>query len=94
MGTFARGQLPPELEKAAFALAAGETSEVIQTPLGYHVLHLDARQPSRTSSLTESRAPIRARLLEERKDRKVREYVAGLLARAKVNHEAAIVRTP
>jgi parvulin-like peptidyl-prolyl isomerase len=94
MGTFARGQLPPELEKAAFALAAGETSEVIQTPLGYHVLHLDARQPSRTSSLAESRAPIRARLLEERKDRKVREYVAGLLARAKVNHEAAIVRTP
>ena len=93
MGTFARGQLPAELERAAFALAEGETSEVVQTPLGYHVLRLDARTPARTASLEESKAAIRARLAEEKADRKVREYVAGLLARAKVNHEAAIVRT-
>jgi hypothetical protein len=53
---------------------------------------LDARQPARTSSLEESRAAIRARLLEERSDRKVREYVKGLLARAKVNYEAATPR--
>ena len=92
MGTFARGQLPSELEQAAFALAAGETSDVVQTPLGYHVLRLDARQPARAASLEESRAAIRARLVEEKSDRKVREYVAGLLARAKVNHEAAKIR--
>ena len=94
MGTFARGQLPAELERAAFALGPGETSEIVQTPLGYHVLRLDARQPARTASLEESRASIRVRLAEEKSDRKVREYVAGLLARAKVNHEAAIARTP
>lgn len=93
MGTFSRGQLPSELERAAFALAAGETSDVVQTPLGYHVLRLDAREPARTAGLEESRAAIRARLLEEKSDRKVREYVAGLLSRAKVNHEAAIART-
>ena len=93
MGTFARGQLPPELERAAFGLAAGETSDVVQTPLGFHVLRLDARQVARTASLEESRAAIRARLVEQKSDRKVREYVAGLLARAKVNHEAATVRT-
>ena len=92
MGTFSRGQLPSELERAAFALAAGETSEVVQTPLGYHVLRLDAREPARTASLEESRAAVRARLTEEKSDRKVREYVAGLLSRAKVNHEAAIAR--
>jgi parvulin-like peptidyl-prolyl isomerase len=92
MGTFARGQLPAELEAAAFALAPGDTSEVVQTPLGFHVLRLDARQPARQSTLEESRAAIRARLLETKSDRKVREYVAGLMARAKVNHEAAKVR--
>ena len=54
MGTFARGQLPPELEAAAFALEAGATSDVVQTPLGYHVLRLDSRQPARPSSLEES----------------------------------------
>jgi hypothetical protein len=92
MGTFARGQLPSELERAAFALREGETSEVIQTPLGFHVLRLDARQAARTSSLEASRTAIRSRLLEEKSDRKVREYVKGLLARAKVNYEAATLR--
>ena len=92
MGTFSRGQLPPELETAAFALADGQTSDVVHTPLGYHVLRLDGRTPARAASLEESRAAIRTRLLESRADRKVREYVAGLLARAKVNHEAAKVR--
>jgi peptidyl-prolyl cis-trans isomerase C len=89
MGTFARGELPAELETAAFALAPGDTSEVVQTPLGFHVLRLDARQPARQSTLEESQGAIRARLLESKSDRKVREYVTGLLARAKVNHEAA-----
>jgi peptidyl-prolyl cis-trans isomerase C len=92
MGTFSRGQLPPELEAAAFALGAGQTSEVVQTPLGYHVLRLDARQAARSSTLEEARPAIRTRLLEAKSDRKVREYVAGLLARAKVNHEAAKIR--
>jgi peptidyl-prolyl cis-trans isomerase C len=94
MGTFARGQLPPELERAAFALAEGETSDVVQTPLGFHVLRLDGRQPARTAGLEESRGAIRAKLSEEKSDRKVREYVKGLLARAKVNYEAATVRNP
>ena len=92
MGTFARGQLPPELEAAAFGLAAGQTSDVVHTPLGYHVLRVEARQPARQTPLGEARAAIRARLLESKSDRKVREYVAGLMARAKVNHEAARTR--
>src|SRR5206468_2067988 len=37
MGTFARGQLPAELEAAAFALPAGGTSDIVETSLGYHV---------------------------------------------------------
>jgi parvulin-like peptidyl-prolyl isomerase len=92
MGTFARGQLPAELEAAAFALPPGDTSEVVETPLGYHVLRLDSRQAARQSTLEESRGAIKTRLLESKSDRKVREYVAGLLARAKVNHEAAQTR--
>jgi hypothetical protein len=92
MGTFARGQLPSELEAAAFGLAAGQTSDVVQTPLGYHVLRVEARQPARQTPLAEARTAIRSRLLEWKSDRKVREYVAGLMARAKVNHEAARTR--
>jgi hypothetical protein len=43
MGTFARGQLPTELEAAAFELQVGRPSEPVQTALGYHVLRVEAR---------------------------------------------------
>jgi len=89
MGTFERGQLPRELEEAAFALTPGQTSQPIETSLGYHVLRVDSRQPARELSLEEARGWIRERLTRERADAAVRAFVAGLLSRAKVNNEAA-----
>ena len=92
MGVFARGQLPPELEAAAFALTAGETSAVVVTPFGHHVLRVDARQPAREADLAECRERIRIQLTAVQSERLEREFVAGLMARAKVNHEAAEAR--
>ena len=89
MGRFARGQLPPELEAAAFALQPGQTSGVVRSGLGYHVLRAEARSPARTLSLDEAREHVRAQLLAGKSARAQRDFVAGLMARAKVNHEAA-----
>lgn len=89
MGTFERGQLPSALEETAFTLSPGETSQPIQSSLGYHVLRVDSRQPARELSLEEARGWIRDRLTRERADAAVRAFVAGLLSRARVNHEAA-----
>lgn len=90
MGTFARGQLPADMEEAAFDLAAGALSEIVRTPLGYHVLKVESRRPARDRTLEECRDEIRALLLREKSDRGVKEFVRELLARAKVNHEAAL----
>ncbi len=90
MGTFTRGQLPAELERVAFALAEGATSEIVETSLGYHILRVEARQPARVAGLEEAQARIHARLVREKTDRKMREIVASLLQRAKVNHAAAL----
>lgn len=89
MGTFSRGQLPPELETAAFALAPGATSDIVTTPLGYHVLRVESRQPAREPTLEGCKAEIRALLSRQRSDESERQFVRSLLARAKVNHEAA-----
>jgi parvulin-like peptidyl-prolyl isomerase len=89
MGSFSRGQLPPELEAATFALQPGQTSGVVQTGLGHHVLRVESRAPARTLTLDEARAHVRARLLAAKSARAQRDFVAGLMARAKVNHEAA-----
>jgi parvulin-like peptidyl-prolyl isomerase len=89
MGQFARGQLPAELEAAAFALPAGQTGDVVATDLGYHVLRVESRAPARDPDLDECRPRIRTLLTAQKRERSEREFIAGLLARAKVNHEAA-----
>lgn len=39
LGALTRGQTVPTFERAAFALAVGQVSAVIETPYGYHVIH-------------------------------------------------------
>ena len=84
LGTFARGELPAALEAAAFQLAPGRFSGIIETPLGYHVLRLDAREEARERTLEECRAEIHAALVREAYDRASRDYIEGLLLRAEV----------
>jgi hypothetical protein len=90
MGTFEPGQLPSELESAAFSLAVGGTSEAIKTPLGYHLLRIDARAPEREEPLAECVGRIRTQLQRARTEESVRSFVQQLMSRAKVNHEIAL----
>ncbi len=84
LGTFIRSELPAALETAAFKLAPGRFSGIIETPLGYHVLRLDAREEARERTLQECREEIHAALIREAYDRAARDYVEGLLLRAEV----------
>jgi peptidyl-prolyl cis-trans isomerase C len=93
MGAFEPGQLPAELEQAAFTLAEGQTSDPVESPLGYHVLRVDSRQEASAPSFEEARDLIHERLARERRREAERAFVAGVMARSRVNHAAAL-RTP
>jgi parvulin-like peptidyl-prolyl isomerase len=89
MGRFARGELPTELEAAVFSLPVGQVSDVVQSSHGYHVLRVDERRAAQKRPLEECRDEIRARLRSARQDEATRDFVRELLARAKVEDEAA-----
>jgi parvulin-like peptidyl-prolyl isomerase len=88
MGTFERGQLPPELERVAFGLTPGQVGPIVESPLGFHVLLVAERKEAHPRTLDECREQIQGLLMRQAYDAAVRRYIAGLLARAEVNHEA------
>lgn len=94
MGSFERGQLPAELEAAAFALSEGAASDPVPSPLGYHVLRVESRQAAREIPLEEAHERIRDRLARDKREAAERAFVTEVMARAKVKHEAALGPPP
>ena len=42
LGQFGKGQMVPEFENAAFTMAVGEVSGVVETPFGFHLIQRTA----------------------------------------------------
>jgi peptidyl-prolyl cis-trans isomerase D len=81
---FARGQMVPEFEEAAFSMTPGEIRGPIKTQFGYHILKLGSKTPARTRTLEEVRPSLSAALAERQAtaeaDRLAGEMVTKLKA--------------
>ncbi len=82
LGAVPRGKLFPELESTAFALPVGALSDVVESPLGFHLLRCDAIDPERILRLDEVRETIRTHLLESRRRLCQKSWIAGLFRKA------------
>lgn len=78
LGTVRRGQLYAELEPAAFALAAGELSGVLESPVGLHLLRCDAVFPALPVPFAEAAPQIVERLAEHRRRERQRQWLKQL----------------
>lgn len=84
LGFFAKGDMIKEFEDAAFNLKVGEVSNLVRTPLGFHIIRLDERQASDKVPFNEVRLEIRNQLKQERSNRLFENYVSTLKAKAKI----------
>lgn len=79
LGFFGRGQMVPEFEEAAFALAPGEMSGLVRTDYGFHVIRTEERKEAVSRSFEEVRAELAEELLRrEAESAKAREATEAL----------------
>ncbi|OQA84415.1 MAG: Peptidyl-prolyl cis-trans isomerase C [Lentisphaerae bacterium ADurb.Bin242] len=77
LGEFQRGQMVPEFEKAAFALAKpGDLSAVVKTQFGYHIIKLDSKTPASTVPLAQVKEDIRNTLTGKELQKEISAEVA------------------
>ena len=82
LGSVEKGQLFPELERIAFSLNAGELSRVVESPMGFHVMHCVSVESESEQPLSLVREKIRAYLVESRRQSAQREWIASLFRQA------------
>jgi peptidyl-prolyl cis-trans isomerase D len=92
LGCFAPGRMVPEFDDAVLALQPGETSELVKTSFGYHVIRLASKREAAVLPLAQVKERIRGSVTEA----KVRDLgeqksqaMADALSRGKSLEEVA-----
>jgi len=89
---FSRGAMLPEFEQAAFSLRKGETSDLVKSSYGYHIIRLNSRREAGVPPLSQVKEPIRQALLSQRVRTiasETAEVIAAALARGKSLEDVA-----
>lgn len=85
LGTFRRGELDGEFEAVAFAMSAGEVSEVVQTKFGYHIILVSNVEERATDENDQRRAMIFEELQQRAMQTLLDQYLKTLRSRAFVD---------
>jgi len=84
MGWYEKGDLPSDMENVIFSLNPGQVSQVVKTALGYHIFRLDRKEKARMLTFPEVRDRIKRKLLEEKRDKALNDWLTKLKHEYKV----------
>ncbi|HEX9368412.1 MAG TPA: peptidylprolyl isomerase [Vicinamibacterales bacterium] len=79
---FPKGQMVPEFDKVAFSMKVGETSDLVKSQFGYHIIRVTDKKAASTKTLAEVRSQIEDQLKFEQAQaaaQKLADQIAGEL---------------
>ena len=89
LGFLKHGATVPEFDKAAFSLQPGQTSGLVRSKYGYHIIQVEEKQTAHTRPLSEVKTEIQATLTRQKEGQQEQAYAQQLAAEAPKNGMAA-----
>lgn len=84
LGFFSKGQMVKPFEDAAFALAPGTVSDIVETQFGYHLIKAVEKKKSELVAFETAKEKIKKSLSKEKSKQKVDAHIDMLMAKAKI----------
>lgn len=84
LGDFGRGQMVKPFEDAAFSQELNAIGEIVETDFGFHIVKVTEKQAAGAVNFDDMKEDIRMAVLRNKRDVAVRDYIAGLRAKATI----------
>lgn len=84
LGWFGKGNMVPVFEKTVFGLKEGETSGIVKSEFGYHIIKLTGKRSAGTRPLEEVKEQIRAALAPQKQQQAFMQLKEELRKGAKI----------
>jgi peptidyl-prolyl cis-trans isomerase D len=83
LGWIGKGQTVPEFEKAAFSLPKGQTSDLVKSSYGFHIIRVDDKQEAHMKTLDEVKAEIEPVIKHQKGQQIAQQKAEALLKQAR-----------
>jgi parvulin-like peptidyl-prolyl isomerase len=85
LGFFERGVMPEEIDRMVFSLPVGKVSDVVQSPYGFHIFKVLAKEEGGGPKLAEARERVIADLRKIKEAEAYERWIEGLKEKAEIS---------